>query len=133
MYYYSSQEKRSYKNESDILREMIFAKGLHTIGFNSWQVKNKIVNFMNQDYIQKTYTIYYTRNNKRTSTQKTVYEINKKEEKNQNFFTIENYIEYAINSNNILTPYGKYVYSQLLLHYTKYTSITELKNNLFIC
>lgn len=130
MYYYSPQEKRNYKNENDILREMIFIKGLHTTGFNSWQVKKKIINFMNKDYTLKTYTIYYTRNGKRTSTQKIVYEIN---EKGENFFTIENYIKYKINSNNLLTPYGKYVYSQLLLHYTKYTSITELKNNLFIC
>lgn len=132
MYYYSPQEKRSYKNENDILREMIFAKGLHTTGFNSWQVKIKIVNFMNQSYIQKTYIVYYTRNDKRTSTQKTVYEMNEKEE-SQYFFTVENYIKYAINYNDILTPYGKYIYSQLLLHYTKYTSIAELKNNLFIC
>lgn len=130
MYYYSPQEKRNYKNENDILREMIFMKSLHATGFNSWQVKKKIINFMNKDYIQKTYIIYYTRNDKRTSTQKTVYEINEKEE---NFFTVENYIKYKINSNNLLTPYGKYVYSQLLLHYTKYTSIIELKNNLFIC
>ena len=133
MYYYSPQEKRNYKNENDILREMIFVKGLHATGFNSWQVKKKIINFMNQSYTLKTYIIYYTRNDKRTSTQKTVYEISEREEKNQNFFTVENYIKYAINSNDILTPYGKYVYSQLLLHYTKYTSITELKNNLFIC
>lgn len=130
--YYDKKTQTFYKNNQDVLKNMIFTYNLYEIGFSKWELKTKQIEIIPTDfYTQVTFAIYYSRYNKKYKIQKTVLQL-KDMPKNIELFIVDKWIDKMLQTDNILTDCGKTYYKQVLSHFQKYNSIEELHKNLFI-
>ena len=134
---YCKETNVCYANETELLKHMIFYTEAYSQGFISWKVKEKRVEEMpNVFYIKKTYYLYCYYDCiipkgriEKKRFQKTVYEL-PTDLTNVDFYSVEKWIEKNLQTNH-WTDYGKKYYSLVLKHFQQFSTIEELKNNLF--
>jgi hypothetical protein len=126
--YYNKQKKHYYENDEAVLRSLIYFNGLYKTGFSHWYIQVRTEEIMpGVMYTKKTFIIDCGNN---TRHRETVYEITEFPQ-GVKLCNAENWIEYRIQTPNLLTEYGKKYYAKVLEHFKSNPTTNDLQINLF--